>query len=230
MLALFLSGGVGALLGVLGARPFGHVGLLPVQVPVFSLASGAAALLVILGLFAGRDYPLRAERLWTLALLTVGLQVIKLYFLWTDYSQSIYGGLPHNVEAVNALLYGPYWWAFWIVQLLAGSLIPIAILAIPRLARSGAWAGAAGLLVMAGFIVARANIVLPALAVPELQALAQAFVEPRLQFDYFPSPMEWSVSAGVIGLAGLAFLVGMDVLPLLTNRAEGGKRIWKLAR
>src|SRR3989304_7639493 len=43
-LALFLSGGVGALLGGGGSRPFWHVGLFPVPFPAFSLASGAAAL------------------------------------------------------------------------------------------------------------------------------------------------------------------------------------------
>ena len=229
VLALFLSGGVGALFGVIGSRPFWHVGLLPVQFPVFSVASGAAALLVVVGLFTdGRD-PLRASRLWTLGLITVGLQLAKLYFLWADFSQSLYSGIPQNVDAVNALLYGSYWWAFWLLQLLAGSLIPIAVLALPRLARNGAAAASAGLLALMGFAVARVNIVLPALAVPEFEALAKAFVEPRLQFSYFPSATEWAVSAGIVGLAGLVFLVGLDRLPLLATEKEGGPKTWKTA-
>ncbi len=229
VLALFLSGGVGALFGVVGSRPFWHVGLLPVQFPVFSLASGAAALLVVVGLFTdGRD-PLRATRLWTLGLITVGLQLTKIYFLWADFSQSLYSGIPQNVDAVNALLYGHYWWAFWLLQLLAGSLVPIAVLALPRLARHGVAAVLAGLLALMGFAVARINIVLPALAVPEFEALARAFVEPRLQFSYFPSAMEWAVSAGIFGLAGLVFLVGLDRLPLLVTGKEGGPKTWTTA-
>lgn len=212
--ALALSGGVGALLGVMASRPFWHVGLLPVQFPVFAVGSGAAALLLIVGLFGNPQDPKRAMQLWSLGLVTIVVQIAKLYFLWADFSQSVYGGVPQNVQAVEMLLFGSHWWAFWGLQLLAGSLVPIAILSQPRLARNGPWAAASGLLVLVGFAVARANIVLPALAVPEIEALAQSFADPRLQFGYFPSAMEWSVAAGILGLAGLAFLVGLERLPL----------------
>jgi molybdopterin-containing oxidoreductase family membrane subunit len=193
---------------------FWHVGLLPVQFPVFSLASGAAVMLVVIGLFDSKESPNRAEQLWVLSVLTVALAVVKLYFLWADFSQSMYGNVPQNVEAVRAVLYGPYWWAFWILQILAGTLIPIFVLAQPKLARHNGWAGWMGLLVLFGFAVARANIVFPALTVPELQALTTAFSGPHLTFDYFPSLMEWAVTLGIVGLAVLAFLIGDDRLPL----------------
>jgi molybdopterin-containing oxidoreductase family membrane subunit len=214
-LSLFVSGAVGALLGVNAGRLFWHVGLLPVQFPVFSLASGAAAMLVALGLFGAKDDPRRAQQLWVLSLITIGLQIAKLYFLWADFSQSIYGNVPQNVAAVNQVLYGPYWWAFWIVQLLIGSLIPILVLTQRKLATHNSWAGWTGVLVLIGFAVARANIVFPALTVPELDALTTAFTGPRLQFDYFPSLMEWAVTTGIVGLAVLAFLIGADRLKLL---------------
>jgi molybdopterin-containing oxidoreductase family membrane subunit len=105
-LSLFVSGAVGALLGVQASRPFWHVGLLPVQFPVFSLASGVAAMLAVLGLFGPRHDPNRAQQLWVLSLATVGLAIIKLYFLWADFSQSYYGNVPQNIEAVNACCLG----------------------------------------------------------------------------------------------------------------------------
>jgi molybdopterin-containing oxidoreductase family membrane subunit len=71
-----------------------------------------------------------------------------------------------------------------------------------------------GVLVLLGFAVARANIVFPALTVPEIQALTTAFSGPHLTFDYFPSMMEWAVTLGIVGLAVLAFLIGDDRLPL----------------
>lgn len=207
-LALFLSGGVGALLGVQAARPFWHVGLFPVQFPVFSIASGVALLLAVIGLFGDRADPRRPQQLWVLAVATVVLHIIKLYFVWADFSQSIYGGVPMNVAAVNAVMFGPYWWAFWILQIGLGTLVPVAILVRSSLARNGYWAGWAGVLTLVGFAVARANIVFPALTVPELEALQSAFYDPRLQFVYFPSAMEWAVSIGLVGLAVLAFLIG----------------------
>jgi molybdopterin-containing oxidoreductase family membrane subunit len=213
-LSLFVSGAVGALLGVQAGRPFWHVGLLPVQFPVFSLASGVAAMLAVLGLFGRRDDPHRAEQLWVLSLATVLLALIKSYFLWADFSQSYYGNVPQNIEAVNAVLFGPYWWAFWLIQILLGTVIPVIVLVQPRLARHNGWAGWMGVLVLIGFASARANIVLPALTVPELDALITAFSGPHLTFDYFPTAMEWAVTLGSTGLAVLAFLIGNDYLPL----------------
>jgi protein NrfD len=212
--SLFISGAVGALLGVAASRPFWHVGLLPVQFPVFSLASGTAAMLAALGLFGSRDDPHRSDQLWVLSIMTVVLSVVKLYFLWADFSQSLYGNIPQNVEAVRMVLFGPYWWGFWILQLLLGTLVPTVVLLQPQLARHGAWAGWMGVLVLIGFAVARCNIVFPALAVPELEALNTAFSGPHLSFEYFPSAMEWAVTLGATGLAVLAFLIGSERLPL----------------
>jgi len=221
-LALFVSGGTGALLGVQAAQPFWHVGLFPAQFPVFSLASGVALMLALIGLFGPADDSRRPQQLWVLAIATVVLQLIKLYFLWADFSQSVYAGVPANVQSVNEVLYGQYWWAFWILQLGIGTLIPLIVLTQPKLARHNSWAGWMGVLVMFGFAVARANIVFPALAIPEIDALAEAFVNPRLQFAYFPSAMEWAVTIGIIGLAVLAFLVGTDRLRLHERmKAEG---------
>ena len=215
-LALFVSGAVGALLGVQAARPFWHVGLFPVQFPVFSLASGAAMLLAAIGLFGRSDDPRRSQQLWTLAIITVALQLVKLYFLWADFSQSMYGNVPLNVAAVNELLFGSYWWAFWILQLGLGSLLPMVVLVQPKLARHNGGAGWMGILVLMGFAVARANIVFPALTVPELEALSTAFSDPRLQFAYFPSAMEWAVTTGMVGLATVAFLLGNDRMRLFS--------------
>jgi molybdopterin-containing oxidoreductase family membrane subunit len=214
-LSLFVSGAVGALLGVEASRLFWHVGLLPVQFPVFSLASGAAAMLAVIGLFGQREDTKRADQLLILSITTVILAVIKLYFLWADFSQSMYGNVPQNVQAVRAVLYGPYWWSFWILQILIGTLIPIFFLVQPRYARQNGWAGWMGVLVLLGFAVARANIVFPALTVPEIEALTTAFSGPHLTFEYFPSLMEWAVTLGITGLAVLAFLIGNDRLPLI---------------
>lgn len=214
LLGVFLSGGVGALLGVNAGRTYWHVGLLPAQFPVFSLASGLALMMIIIGLFGPADDERRPQQLWVLGLLTVVLALVKIYFLWADFSQSLYGGIPQNVQAVNEVMFGQYWWAFWILQIGLGTLVPTIVLVQPRLAKHNGWAGWMGVLVLIGFAVARANIVFPALTVPELEALRTAFTGPHLSFEYFPSLMEWAVTLGVVGLATIAFLLGTDLLPL----------------
>lgn len=207
-LSLFLSGGVGALLGVAASKPFWHVGLFPAQFPVFALASGAAAMLVVIGLFGDSKDERHKQQLRVLALTTLGLQIVKLYFVWADYSQSLYGGVPENVAAVNEILYGPYWWAFWIFQIGLGSLVPLIILVQPKLARHDSWAAWAGVLVLIGFAVARATIVFPALTVPAFEELRTAYVGPGLNLTYFPTATEWLVSLWAVAVGLLAFLAG----------------------
>jgi len=214
--SFFISGAVGALLGVNAARPFWHVGLFPVQFPVFSLASGAAMMLTAIGFFGREDDPNRPQQLWVLSLVSVVLVVVKLYFMWADYSQSMYGNVPMNVQAVRQVLFGEYWWAFWILQILIGSLIPLVFLVQRRYATQNHWAGWMGILLLVGYAVARGLIIFPALTVPELEALVHAFSGPHLTFDYFPSLMEWAVTSGTIGIAILAFLIGSEKLNLFS--------------
>ena len=208
-LSIFLSGGVGALLGVNASRAYWHVGLLPVQFPIFSMATGFALLLIVLGWFAPKVEN-RPEQLKVMGIAVVVLLLIKTYFVWSDFSQSIYGGVPQNVQAVQSVLFGPYSWQFWAVQIGIGTLIPIIILTQPKLAGNGIWAGWMGLFVLVGFAIARTNIVFPALTIPELEGLATAFTGPHLSFDYSPSLLELSVVSGVVGGTIIALLLGLD--------------------
>lgn len=220
VMAIFVSGGVGALLGVNASRMVWHVGLLPAQFPIFSLATGVALLLTILALFTSNNDPHRSQQMRVLGIATILLLVVKTYILWADFSMSLYSGVPQNVDAINQVLYGPYWWSLWIVQIVLGTIIPIIVLVVPSLARNRLLVGLIGILVLVGFAAARANIVFPALSVPELEGLATAFSGPHLNFDYFPSLMEWSVTIGVVGLATLAYLLGIDRLPFFKDTTE----------
>lgn len=213
-LALFTSGAVGALLGVEPSRPFWQLGFFPIQFPVFAYASGSAALLTILAWFGSDEDARRAQQMRVLGIETVLLSVAKLYFLWAFLSQAMLG-TPQQAAAVQELLFGRYWWAFWILQIVIGTAIPMAVLLHPRLSRNPAWVGWMGVIVLASFAVARANFVFPALSVPGFDALATSFSgSPRLAFHYFPSLAEWAVTIGVTGLVVLAFLVGANRLSL----------------
>ncbi|MEX2162493.1 MAG: NrfD/PsrC family molybdoenzyme membrane anchor subunit [Anaerolineales bacterium] len=222
-LSLFVSGAVGALLGVQAARPFWHVGLFPVQFPVFSLASGAAAMLPVLAFFGPKQDPNRRSQFWVLGILSAALVLVKLYFMWADYSVSIYGNVPQNVDAVQEVLFGTYWWAFWILQLLIGSFIPLAVLMQKRLVEKTMLIGWMGVCLLIGYAVARGLIIFPALSVPEIDSLANAFGGPHLSFDYFPSLVEWAVTIGTIGMATIGVLLGGDFLPLYEQRRVKGK-------
>lgn len=221
VLAVFVSGGVGALLGVNAGRASLHNAMLPAQFPVLNLASGVAVLLVIVGFFGVVGDPDRRARL--LRVLGAALAVLlltKSYFMWVDYSQVLYSNVPDAVATAELVLFGPYAWAFWILQIGLGIVVPMAVVLWPGRARTPIVMGMAGVLVLVGLAVGRTAIIFPALAIPELDGLAEAFTGPHLNYDYTPSLMEWSVTIGVVGLATLAYLVGSDRLPFLKNSPE----------
>jgi protein NrfD len=221
VLAIFVSGGVGALLGVNAGRVSFHNAMLPAQFPILNLASGVALLLVIVGIFGIVREPERRERLLrALSLALVVLLLVKSYFLWVDYSQALYSQVPDAIAVTELILFGQYAWSFWILQIALGIVVPIAILARRASARSGPLVGLAGILVLLGLAAGRTAIIFPALAIPELHGLAEAFQGPHLGFDYTPSLMEWSVVSGVVGMAGLGYLLATDRLPMFRTPTE----------
>ncbi len=214
-MVIAFSGGVGALFGVQGARPYWHVGMYPVAFIVTALASGAG-LMTFLGAFFIPDHDAEHQALMrALTRLLAIFLVAEALFVFADYSVSLYGALPPNVEAIKQVLTGQYWWAFWIIQVLIGTVIPFFIVVIPRLARNVTVVGIAGLMVVFGFTATRINAVLPALTVPEIDALRTAFSDPRLQFTYSPSLGEWALTIGITGVVALLFLLAYERLPLL---------------
>jgi molybdopterin-containing oxidoreductase family membrane subunit len=213
VVSILVAGGVGFLLGGNASRLFWHVGLLPVQFPVFAIASGAALMLVLVGWFMpALEEKQRGDLLWLLAIISIATSVAKLYFLFADLTQSLYGGATDNVIAVQYMLTGPYAFMFWGVQIVLGLAIPVLVLAQPKLAKNGFVAGLMGLFLLIGYAAARILIVVPGQVAEMMPGQADAFYGPKLTMDYTPSLMEWSVTSAVMGFAILGILIGMDYL------------------
>lgn len=213
IVAILVAGGVGFLLGGNAARLYWHVGLFPIQFPVFAIASGAALMLILVGWFMP-ELPdsQRKDLLWILAIISIATSLAKLYFVIADYTQSLYGGVTDNVIAVNYVLKGPMAFTFWGVQIVLGLLIPVIVLAQPKLAKNGLVAGWMGFLLLIGYAAARLLIVVPGQVAEMMPGQALAYSGPKLSLYYTPSLMEWSVTSAVLGFAILAILIGMDYL------------------
>jgi molybdopterin-containing oxidoreductase family membrane subunit len=221
VLAVFVSGGVGALLGVNAGQASFHSAMLPAQFPFLNLTSGVALMVVFVGFFGVVAEPERRTRLLrVLGIALVGLLLVKSYFLWVDYSQVLYSQVPDAVAVAEEILFGQYAWAFWILQVGLGIVVPAILFLLPGTSRNPVLAGIGGVFVLVGLAVGRTAIIFPQLAVPDLEGLAEAFTGPHLSFSYTPSLMEWSVAIGVVGLSTLAYLVGTDRLPIFTSRTE----------
>ena len=110
------------------------------------------------------------------------------------------------------MLFGPFWYVFWIGNLLLGTAVPLLLLAaFPRRPKV---VGLAGLMIAALFLSVRLNIVIPGLTRPELEGLQHAFTDQRLTFSYFPSTTELLVGLFVVAFGVGLFFLGQWLLPI----------------
>ena len=145
--------------------------------------------------------------------IVLGLLAFDLLLEWAEYSIGLYSSVPAEAESLRLVLFGPYWWAFWFIHLLLGAVVPLLLLIFAR--RSITAVATACALIALTFLAVRLNIVLPALAVEELVGLSTAFTGPGLTFTYYPSVMEWLFFIWTASVAGLGFLIGYALLPIV---------------
>lgn len=210
-LAIMFHGGVGALFGVVAARPAWNSGIFPILFLVSALASGAALLTLVSAVFQD-GWKRNRQTLEALGHIVLGLLVLDLLFQASEFLVAAYGQVPGHIEGLKLIVSGPYWWVFWGWQLVLGTVIPIVLLST-RTRHNPRWVATASLLVAVGFIGLRLNIVIPALAVEEIQGFSDAIASPRFSTSYFPSAMEWALTAGIVGLGLLLFGLGERYLP-----------------
>jgi molybdopterin-containing oxidoreductase family membrane subunit len=209
--AIMFHGGVGALFGVVAARPHWHSGLFPVLFLVSALVSGGALLMLIAAIFQG-GWQRNRDVVLGLGQLVLGLLLLDVLLQISEILVAVRGGVPGHMAGIQIVVQGPYWWVFWGWQVVLGTILPVLLLILPT-RRDPRWVSLAGLLIALGFAAVRLNIIVPALAEEELRGLSQAIASSRLAAQYFPSPSEWLLSFGIVGLGLLLFGLGEILLP-----------------
>ena len=216
--AISVHGGTGAIFAVVKARPYWFTGLFPIIFLISALVSGGALLTLTAAFLSkpvwGQD---RSAVVRDLAVLTGGLLAFDLLLLLSEYLVGLYGNVPDHILAYTAIMTGPFWWVFWIVQLALGAAVPLFLIFFPGTRRSTTWLGVAGLLIVLGIIGVRLNIVIPPFANPLLPGLDKAYQSSRTVAYYFPTLIEWITSVGLVGIAGLLFTAGLNFLPLASE-------------
>lgn len=206
----------GAFFGVVDARPFWHSALLPILFLTSALTAGAATLLVVRAIIAEPgDGDLSLAAVARLRIFTLIGIVAYFVFEFAEFSIAIWNPLSHS-PALELILWGPYWWVFWIVHLLLGGLIPLALLVTRRPA---AWV-LAGILVAVAFLSARLNVLVPGQAVGEIQGLQQAFQHERLKYIYHATLMEYLVGLFLLAIGITVFYVGQRLSRALAGSSN----------
>lgn len=204
----------GAFFGVVDAKGYWHSALLPMMFLLSAITAGSAILLlarVFVEASANRGLsPLEIEdehsMINRLRVVVIAGIIGYFAFEFAEFSIALWNPYLH-APALKLVLFGPYWWVFWIVHILIGGLIPLGLLFSKW--RFG-WT-IASLLVAVCFISARLNVLIPGQAISEIKGLQEAFQDERLNFVYHATPMEYAVGLFTVAMGMAIFVIGRRV-------------------
>lgn len=174
-IAIGVHGGTGAIFAVVKARPYWNTGLFPLIFITSALVSGGALLTFLSAFFAKLQEGDRRELVASLGKLVAGLLAVDLLLIASEFLVGLYGAIPDHVATYNTIMFGPFWWVFWILQLGLGAALPLLILTNKRLNTHFAWVGFASAFIVAGIVGVRLNIVIPPLTRPLLEGAPDAY-------------------------------------------------------
>jgi Ni/Fe-hydrogenase subunit HybB-like protein len=194
-------------------RPGWHSTIFGPYFVIGAIFSGTAAIITAMAVFR-RAY--RLERYLTLdhfrklALLLLALTLLYVYFTLSEYLTTWYGGLATEGRMLELLMgrtvYGAAFWG-WAAF---GLFLPIALLLFPG-RRSLASIVTASVLINIGMWVKRYLIVVPTLKTPYIPASAA-----DTTILYFPTWIEWAVTAGALATFLLLFTLFSRLFPILS--------------
>ncbi|BDG60049.1 NrfD/PsrC family molybdoenzyme membrane anchor subunit [Caldinitratiruptor microaerophilus] len=211
-LAIAFPGGGGALFATLSSKPYWHQPLYPIFFVVGALLSGAALMAALASVF----WPDRSDMLHVLGRTVLGLIALDLVLEWAEFSIPLWYGVSPEKEVLMQILTGRFWWVFWVVHLVLGSAVPVALLLWRP--HHATCVGIAGALTALTFLAVRLNIVIPGQVTPELRGLENAFSDHRLTFSYVPTTHEWLVLLFLVAVGLGALWLGFRYLPLIETR------------
>ncbi len=207
-IGVIFFGAHGAIFAILHNRPIWNSAMLPLIFIMAALLSGGALITFLAYLYQPNDeliHPLGHVVL----LILLSFLFLEALQLFVGYQSKITG----IVTSLDLIVIGPYWWAFWIVHVLIGSLIPAFLLI--RYPEDSKMVATACFLIIITFLAVRLNYLIPDMAVYKLEGLQNTFFHRRLRPEYVPNLNEWLVAVWVISLGLLTFLLGTRWLPVV---------------
>lgn len=213
LLSIMFPSQSGAFFGVVDAKAFWHSALLPMLFLASAITAGGAMLLVIRAMLDPDPQAILSLRNVTLA----GL-IVYFVFEFAEFSIALWNPMSH-APAIELILWGPYWWVFWVIHLLLGGIVPLVLFTGKSRA---AWV-IAGLLVAITFVSTRLNVLVPGQAVGEIHGLQDAFHHERLNYIYHATLMEYLVGLFLLAVGMAVFFVGQTVSIAVARR--GGANV-----
>jgi molybdopterin-containing oxidoreductase family membrane subunit len=221
---LILTTGTGSIFGFLVAREAYDTALLAPMFIILSFSYGLAIyLLVLMGAARGSGRPLGDTVIHRLKNLLAVFVAAALYFVAVYHLTNLYMAKHHGVEAFVLLDGGIHTQMFWVGQVLAGSVAPLAILFHPRLGKSRPWIAAAAILIVLGglaqmYVTIIGGQAFPIVLFPGMQESSSFF--DGVVHGYSASLPEVLLAVSGLAIAGVIVLLALKVLRFLPESLD----------
>ena len=221
---LILTTGTGSIFGFLVARQAYDAALMAPMFVIMSFAYGLAVfILVLMASYAWTNRPLGDAVLFRLKNLLGVFIASILYFVIVYHLTNLYATEHHGVERFILMDGGIYTKLFWIVQILIGSLLPLAMIYHPTIGKSRpAIATAAALVIIGGFaqlyVLLIGGQAYPLELFPGYEVTSN-FFDGQIN-SYSPSIWEITLGVGGIALALIMVTIAVRVLKFLPVTLE----------
>jgi Ni/Fe-hydrogenase subunit HybB-like protein len=214
---LVLTTGTGSIFGFLVAREAYDSAVMAPLFIAMSFSFGLAAFtLVLIAACRGSERQLGDELLRRLGRLLGVFVAVVLYFTVVQHLTNLYAAEHIGVERFILLEGGIYTFLFWAVQILAGGLLPMALLFHPAVTSRGIVL-AASLVIVGGFaqvyVIVIGGQAWPLNLFPGMEA-SSSFFDGEIA-HYAPSLPEIGLGLGGVAFAGLIVLFGIKILRFL---------------
>jgi len=193
-------------------RPGWHSTIIGPDFVVGALYSGIAAVIIAMALFR-KFFHLHAyitpEHFRKLATLLLVVGLAYLYFTVNNFIGSVYVTETEETSLLSSIFSGSYAGQFWVMAIV-GLVVPCVMLILPW-TRSIGGIVTASVLVNIGMWLMRFIIVVPTLSSP--------FVPPpssTAPLNYFPTMVEWSITAGGFAAFALLYILFSKVFPIIS--------------
>ncbi len=216
---LILTTGTGSIFGFLVARQAYDAAIMAPLFIIMSFAFGLAVFILVLQAgYKWTQRPLGDAMLARLKNLLGIFVAAVLYFVLAYHVTNLYATEHHGIERFILLDGGVYTFLFWVVQILIGSVIPLALVFVKPMSQSrGMLTLAASLVIIGGlaqtYIIVIGGQAYPLVLFPGMEESSSFF--DGVVAEYVPSIFEILLGIGGISLALVIVTVGIAILEFL---------------
>lgn len=215
-LSMLHQSSLGALYGVLKARPYWFRPDISVLFIISAIASGIA-LTIFLSMLSSRlsrKIKINDDILDRLSHVIGWVLVVYLYLRFWDALSMTYTYEPGRTEGLNLLTNGPLSFNFWVGEIVLGLVIPILILLNRKIRRLPFWRMLAMLLIVGGMVAYRWDTNISGLLI------VLSYLPGNLSVgytSYTPSWIEVISGMGILSYGALAFSMGVRYFSVINH-------------